>query len=44
MMELKEQPFAPTLAHKLGDVPEVSELLRSIAQVSGAGDRIAIGC
>ena len=40
-MELKEQPFAPTLAHKLGDVPHVSGLLRRIAQLSGAGERVA---
>jgi len=29
-MELNEQPFAPTLAKKLGDVPHVSGLLRRI--------------
>jgi len=40
-MELKEQPFAPTLAHKLGDVPHVSGLLRCLAQLSGAGERVA---
>ena len=40
-VELKEQPFAPTLAHKLGDVPLVSGLLRCIAQLSGAGERVA---
>lgn len=40
-MELKEQTFAPTLAHKLGDVPHVSGLLRRIAQLSGAGERVA---
>lgn len=40
-MELKEQPFAPTLARKLGDVPHVSGLLRRIAQLSGAGERVA---
>ena len=40
-VELKEQPFAPTLAHKLGDVPHVSGLLRRIAQLSGAGERVA---
>lgn len=39
-MELKSQPFAPTLAHKLGDVPHVSGLLRRIAQLSGAGERV----
>ena len=40
-VELNEQPFAPTLAHKLGDVPHVSGLLRRIAQLSGAGERVA---
>jgi len=40
-VELKEQPFAPTLAQKLGDVPHVSGLLRRIAQLSGAGERVA---
>ena len=40
-MELKEHPFAPTLAHKLGDIPHVSGLLRRIAQLSGAGERVA---
>ena len=40
-MELKEQPFAPTLAHRLGEVPHVSGLLRRIAQLSGAGERVA---
>lgn len=40
-MELKEQPLAPTLAHKLGDVPHVSGLLRRIAKLSGAGERVA---
>ncbi len=40
-MELKDQPFAPTLAQKLGDVPHVSGLLRRIAQLSGAGERVA---
>jgi hypothetical protein len=40
-MELKEQPFAPTLAHKLGDVPHVSGLLRRIAQLSGASEHVA---
>jgi len=34
---LKFRSFAPTLAHKLGDVPHVSGLLRRIAQLSGAG-------
>lgn len=40
-VELKEQPFTPTLAHKLGEVPHVSGLLRRLAQVSGAGERVA---
>jgi hypothetical protein len=40
-MERKDQPFAPTLAHKLGDVPHVSGLVRRIAQLSGAGERVA---
>ena len=40
-MELNEQLFAPTLAHRLGDVPHVSGLLRRIAQLSGAGERVA---
>jgi hypothetical protein len=40
-VELKEQPFAPTLAHELGDVPHDSGLLRRIAQLSGAGERVA---
>lgn len=38
-MKLKEQPFAPTLTNKLGDVPLVSGLLRRIAQLGGAGER-----
>jgi hypothetical protein len=40
-VELKKQPFVPTLAHKLGDVPHVSGLLRRIALLSGAGERVA---
>ena len=40
-VELNEQPFTPTLAHKLGEVPHVSGLLRRIAQLSGAGERVA---
>jgi hypothetical protein len=40
-VELKKQPFVPTLAHKLGDVPHVSGLLRRIPQLSGAGERVA---
>lgn len=39
-MELKEQSYAPTLAHKLGEVPHDSGLLRRIAQLSGAGERV----
>lgn len=41
-MELKEQLFAPTLAHTLGDVPHVSGLLRRIAQLSGEGERVTV--
>ena len=40
-MELNDQPIAPPLADKLGEVPHVSGLLRRIAQVSGAGERVA---
>jgi hypothetical protein len=40
-MELREQPFAPTLAINLGEVPHVSGLLRRIAQLSGAGELVA---
>lgn len=40
-MQLNDQPFAPTLAHKLGDVPHNSRLLRRIAKLSGAGERVA---
>ena len=40
-MLLKEQPVALTLAHKLGEVPHVSGLLRRLAQTSGAGGRVA---
>src|SRR5262245_24431644 len=40
-MELKEQAPVTTLARRLGDVPHVSGLLRHLAQISGAGDRIA---
>ncbi len=39
-MQLKEQPFAALLATRLGDVPHVSGLLRRVAQVSGAGERV----
>jgi hypothetical protein len=40
-VELRDQATAPTLAYKLGDVPHVSGLLRRIAQLSGAGERVA---
>jgi hypothetical protein len=40
-VELKEQPYTPTLAHELGDVPHVSGLLHRVAQLSGAGERVA---
>jgi hypothetical protein len=40
-MELKAQPPATTLAHKLGEVSHVSGLLRRLAHTSGAGERIA---
>lgn len=40
-MELKEQLFAPTLAHRLGEVAHVSGLLRRLAHASGAGRHIA---
>jgi hypothetical protein len=39
-MELKEQPLATTLARRLGEVPHVSGLLRRLARISGAGDRV----
>ena len=39
-MELKEQPFAPTLAHKLGDTVHVSGLAIRLARQSGAGPRL----
>ena len=39
-VELKEQPFAPTLAHKLGDTAHVSGLAIRLAQQSGAGQRL----
>jgi hypothetical protein len=38
--ELKEQPFAPTLAKKLGDTAHVSGLAIRLARVSGAGVRL----
>ena len=40
IMELKEQPFAPTLARRLGDVPHISGLLRRLAHLSGANERV----
>lgn len=40
-MELKEQPFAPTLARKMGGVAHVSGLLRRLALLSGAQQRVA---
>jgi len=39
-MELKEQPYAPTLAHKLGDTSHVSGLAIRLARQSGAGERL----
>jgi hypothetical protein len=39
-VQLKEQSFVPTLARKLGDVPHVSGLLRRIAEIRGAGERV----
>jgi len=39
-MELKEQPFEPTLSRRLGDVPHVSGLLRRLARTSDAGVRV----
>ena len=42
-VELKEQPFAPTLAYKLGGVPYVSGLLRRIVLLRGAGNRVSEG-
>jgi hypothetical protein len=39
-VELKEQPFAPTLAHKLGDTAHVSGLAIRLARQSGAGERL----
>lgn len=40
-MKLKEQPFEPSLARRLGEVPHVSGLLRRIARITGAGERVA---
>jgi len=40
-VELKEQPLAPPLARKLGEVPHVSGLLRRLACSVGAGEHIA---
>jgi hypothetical protein len=39
-VQLNDQAAAPTFAHKLGDVPHVSGLLRRIAQLSGAEERV----
>jgi hypothetical protein len=39
-VELKDQPFAPTLAHKLGDTAHVSGLAIRLARQSGAGARL----
>jgi len=36
-MELSAEAIAQTLAHKLGDVPHVSGLLRHLALLSGVG-------
>lgn len=40
-VELKEQSSALTLAHKLGDTAHVSGLAIKLAQLSGAGERVA---
>jgi len=40
-MALEGQSRATTLAHRLGEVPHVSGLLRRLARISGAGDRVA---
>ena len=39
-MKLQDQAAVSTLAQRLGDVPHVSGLLRRIAQLSGAGERV----
>ena len=39
-MELKEQPYTPTLASRLGEVPHVSGLAIRLARQSGAGERL----
>jgi hypothetical protein len=39
-MELKEQPYTPTLASKLGDTAHVSGLAIRLARQSGAGERL----
>jgi len=39
-MELKEQPYTPTLASNLGEVPHVSGLAIRLARLSGAGERL----
>jgi len=40
VVELNEQPFAPTLARKLGDTAHVSGLAIRLARESGAGERL----
>ena len=37
-MELKEQPYAATLAQKLGDTTHVSALLRKVCKLSGLAE------
>jgi hypothetical protein len=39
-VELKEQPYTPTLASRLGDTAHVSGLAIRLAQLSGAGERL----
>ena len=39
-VELKEQPFAPTLASKLGDTAHISGFAIRLARASGAGERL----
>jgi len=40
VVELREQPLAPTLAQKLGDAAHVSGLAIRLARASGAGERL----
>ncbi|MDW8310752.1 MAG: hypothetical protein RMK20_15375 [Verrucomicrobiales bacterium] len=40
-MKLEEQARVETLAARQGDVPHVSGLLRRLARISGAGERVA---